>query len=433
MKIRKSLCILAFFIGVLPVSGESQYSWIQLETDAAITGMGFYNLSHGIITTGDSLVFLVRDGFHVQPELTPVNVLDDTFPSYASTISSPAWINDSTVFIQTVEGIGGDRYIKMSQDSGKTWEAVQHLGGLGFYGNPHPVGDTLLAYPIIHDALGNIRIQVLNSRGELIVDKDFYGQFAQEFVPVNRDTILFATYSDSLALYSLSADQTWKIHPEIPSTPQHPLLFTELESDSFGVVLGVRPGTPDSLFRSVDGGYTWEFVRDGENFEHLIYHRGYWWVSTSSEGNLTILQSRDNGERFSYVAEIPEGEIFAPSDRIQYWFGSDSGRVNYGIYNPNSVDDFLEIPASFRVSAYPNPFNSTVQFRITDLAPGQHYSVTIYNLLGEQVATLFTGVPEATTLQLEWQPDYESSSSGIYFLRVQTGHTIKTRKISLIR
>jgi hypothetical protein len=63
------------------------------------------------------------------------------------------------------------------------------------------------------------------------------------------------------------------------------------------------------------------------------------------------------------------------------------------------------------VQNFPNPFNSSTLIRYT-LSQKSKIELTIYNLLGEKIATLINGVQPGGQYQVRWQAD--NLSSGIY-------------------
>jgi flagellar hook assembly protein FlgD len=89
---------------------------------------------------------------------------------------------------------------------------------------------------------------------------------------------------------------------------------------------------------------------------------------------------------------------------------------------------------------YPNPFNpvTTIIFDIgLRDSPSQNATVIIYNLLGQQIKTLFDGPAPAGRYSLTWSGVDELGAqvaTGIYFVRLLTEHgTQKIRKMLLIR
>lgn len=58
-------------------------------------------------------------------------------------------------------------------------------------------------------------------------------------------------------------------------------------------------------------------------------------------------------------------------------------------------------------------------------------TLTIYNTLGQQVATLVQGEKEAGYHEVKF--DGSGLSSGVYFYRLQTGELVQTRRLLLLK
>ena len=102
---------------------------------------------------------------------------------------------------------------------------------------------------------------------------------------------------------------------------------------------------------------------------------------------------------------------------------------NTGTYT--SISDEFVNPKEFSLSQnYPNPFNPKTIINY-ELQMTNEVELSIYNLLGQKVATLVSGRRVAGQHQVEW--DATRFSSGIYFYRLKTenGHMIK--KMQLIK
>ncbi|OQX89789.1 MAG: hypothetical protein B6D65_01425 [candidate division Zixibacteria bacterium 4484_93] len=79
------------------------------------------------------------------------------------------------------------------------------------------------------------------------------------------------------------------------------------------------------------------------------------------------------------------------------------------------VDEKRIIPEKLSISAFPNPFNSQLILSIeTDRATNA--KLTMYNILGQPVAELFSGIIPAGRSKITWQPE-EKVASGMYFYR----------------
>ncbi len=111
----------------------------------------------------------------------------------------------------------------------------------------------------------------------------------------------------------------------------------------------------------------------------------------------------------------------------------------YSLSPSNTDYPFILQPSAFSLSAYPNPFNSTTTFTY-DLPQRSNVELTIFNLLGEQVAVLVQGAQEAGAHTARWQPSDgvevrrgQQVSSGIYFAKLSAGTSIKTQKVVYLR
>ena len=99
------------------------------------------------------------------------------------------------------------------------------------------------------------------------------------------------------------------------------------------------------------------------------------------------------------------------------------------------------VPSAFALSQnYPNPFNPTTTFEFSILQPG-FVSMKIFNVLGEEVATLVEKDMSAGTYSATWDADGVPSgmsskggcASGVYLCRLQAGAAIQTRSVMLLK
>lgn len=84
----------------------------------------------------------------------------------------------------------------------------------------------------------------------------------------------------------------------------------------------------------------------------------------------------------------------------------------------------------FGLESYPNPFNAATSIRYTLNEPGD-VVVSIYNVLGQHVATLVDEYQSAGQHTTTW--DAGRAASGVYFYRLQVNGAVKTRQMSLIK
>ena len=79
---------------------------------------------------------------------------------------------------------------------------------------------------------------------------------------------------------------------------------------------------------------------------------------------------------------------------------------------------------------YPNPFNPGTTIRYS-LPSRSHVTLTVFNMLGQEVALLQNGEQEAGYHEVKF--DGSGLSSGVYFYRMQAGDFVQTRRLLLLR
>ena len=89
------------------------------------------------------------------------------------------------------------------------------------------------------------------------------------------------------------------------------------------------------------------------------------------------------------------------------------------------------VPGEFTLAQnYPNPFNPTKQI-MYGLPQQSRVRLTIYNVLGQEVATLVDEEQEAGSYQVRF--DARGLASGIYFYRLQAGEFVETKNLLLVK
>jgi subtilisin family serine protease len=113
-----------------------------------------------------------------------------------------------------------------------------------------------------------------------------------------------------------------------------------------------------------------------------------------------------------------------------------SARARYRQATP--VDDNGEpnLPSAFELQQnFPNPFNPETMISYT-LQRANQVSVAVYNLLGQQIATLVDERQNAGTFSIHWDGrDYDGRpvASGVYFYRLKAGDITQTKKMILLK
>ncbi len=101
------------------------------------------------------------------------------------------------------------------------------------------------------------------------------------------------------------------------------------------------------------------------------------------------------------------------------------------------VSKLVQSPSSFSLEQnYPNPFNPLTVIRYSLPKSGTRYAVSvqlkIYNMIGEEVATIVDGMKEFGNYSVSW--DASSYPSGIYFYKLDVaGLGSDVRKMILLK
>lgn len=97
----------------------------------------------------------------------------------------------------------------------------------------------------------------------------------------------------------------------------------------------------------------------------------------------------------------------------------------------NVVEAVIEAPSVFALNQnYPNPFNPSTKINYSVAAPG-NVKLAIYNLLGQEVATLINGFMEAGQYEITF--DAKDLPSGSYIYKIETGQFVQARKMLLTK
>lgn len=113
-----------------------------------------------------------------------------------------------------------------------------------------------------------------------------------------------------------------------------------------------------------------------------------------------------------------------PNGSISYEGGSLKIPVSVALNEPN-------IPRAFFVEQnYPNPFNPTTAIKF-GLPAASQVRITIFNMLGQEVATLLDKRMDAGVHLLQF--DLNNLSTGIYVFRIQAGEWIELKRMALVK
>jgi hypothetical protein len=135
----------------------------------------------------------------------------------------------------------------------------------------------------------------------------------------------------------------------------------------------------------------------------------------------TILKS---GDRFTYI----QGVIYFSFNQYKL---VPRGSSDYGAYNTGVIKDGSAVPERFALSQnYPNPFNPATRIEY-DIPRTGMVSLKIYNILGQEVATLVDGNQIAGHYVAQF--DASRLPSGMYIYSLRSGSGTLAKKMLMIK
>lgn len=291
----------------------------------------------------------------------------------------------------TFTGMSGENhFIYHSVDYGKNWNKdsinftvslLNNLSTQSVYtfdkkGFSYVIGNNGI-YRLLND--GKSWVRKIEGLSAWIITTICLNKSEHIFIQGNFITSLGGLYT------SIDNGDTWELLTTngLPPFPD----FYQLITDSNNTLYGIT----DDLFRSKDGGITWENVSEG--LPSLI----------------TIL------------AVSPSGNIFCGT--------------NSGIYKSTpfltslKTDNNVNLHFSLKQN-YPNPFNSMTQIEFKLSFP-ENIELKIYDVLGKEISTLVKDYQQAGIHNINF--DASNLSSGIYFYMLKTKSSVDTKKMILLK
>jgi hypothetical protein len=166
-------------------------------------------------------------------------------------------------------------------------------------------------------------------------------------------------------------------------------------------------------------------------FTCLLLLVTYYVTTYSQTNNVDNLSAAPTANNFAYPQSV-----FVDSPNGHIWITDfDNHRVlRFDASSLTTMDESLmsSSPASYYLGQnYPNPFNPVTQITFSTKAAGVVVLV-VYNLLGQEIATLFNEVATANTVY-SIAFDATSLSGGIYLYSLRTLYGNEVKKMCLLK
>ncbi len=237
----------------------------------------------------------------------------------------------------------------------------------------------------------------------------------------------------------------WQLQDYVTDLPLNDIFFTD---EKHGWITGGYLNEPDFrsiLLKTSNGGETWTDIGLDQYLINDMYFADSlhgWAVGNDTTNTFSrynycgvILETYDGGESWNPVVE----NLSAPLNAIHFkdgvgWAVGGNGLIlrtdNWTTWIDQNTGQ--KYPAQYELfQNYPNPFNPKTVIRYL-LPVTSHLELSIYNILGQKVATLVNKKQSAGSFQVEW--DASGFASGVYLYKLETGNGYRqVKKLVLLK
>jgi len=245
---------------------------------------------------------------------------------------------------------------------------------------------------------------------------------------INSSGVIFAG-ANLMGIYkSTDNGATWNICSNGLTTAN---IFTLSINTNDDIYLGTVNG---GAFRSTDEGNSWiQIGLNSYQVQCFAFTPGGEIYSGTNNG---VFKSTDNGATWTHISNngLSNPYVYCLFFNSAGYLFAGTGVGLCKSVEPviTSIDDSIkEIPQSFFLfQNYPNPFNPSTVISY-QLLVGGSVMLKVYDILGNEVATLVNEEKQAGRYEVEFNA--ASLTSGVYFYQLRTESFIQTRKMILLR
>ena len=182
-------------------------------------------------------------------------------------------------------------------------------------------------------------------------------------------------------------------------------------------------------------------ISSADVFAFVETETGYTFELKAPLDSLPLGEDYEDNFVFGFEVQVNDMDDAERHNLLRWWSDDnnswqDAGLFGTAVLNPDLLtvgvnEERTPVISTFALEQnYPNPFNPETHIGYTVPADG-HVTLTVYNVLGEEVATLVNGYQTANHYTVQF--DGSSLSSGIYFYTLQTASNVWTKKMMLLK
>lgn len=225
-------------------------------------------------------------------------------------------------------------------------------------------------------------------------------------------------------------------------------VWTNQESNMSGLLLtlffpstdtGYAAGGFNSAVRTTNGGTDWTVMTPPitGTYNSIFFtsnDTGYI-AGQFEQGSLPlIMKTTDAGDSWAEQVQTEVGllhSIFFVNSNLGFACGRVGLMLKTTSGGVTGISDESQVPIKFKLKQnYPNPFNPTTVISY-QLAAHSRVSLKVYDILGNEIATLINEEKHTGTFEVKW--DASKFPSGVYFYQLKAGSFIETKKMVLLR
>jgi hypothetical protein len=167
----------------------------------------------------------------------------------------------------------------------------------------------------------------------------------------------------------------------------------------------------------------WQTKTEVNNYGFNVERR----INEGDWNSIAFIEGHGNSnspKEYSYI----DKDIFAGGSKFQYRLKQ---LDNDGSFEYSEVAEVEVVPTQYELSQnYPNPFNPSTTIRFS-LPKQTQLKINIYNMIGEQVATIAEGMYESGYHKVTFNAS--NLPSGTYIYRLQSNEFVQVKKMILLK
>jgi hypothetical protein len=336
-----------------------------------------------------------------------------------------------TLWTKTFGGYYAAGSLQQTTDGGYFIVAIEHLMlGISRLIKTDSKGDTVWTKSYKYGCYANSGLQTVDG-GYIITGSMNPGSGNHDFLLLKTDEsgdpLWTKTYGVSEWDNAWSVKQTTDGGYIIVGTMNLDSLVWLIKTDVSGDTLWTKTYGLEGL----NEGYSVQQTTDGGYIIGSTTYYGsgpshFWIIKTDASGDTLWTKTFGGSGRGQLVQQTSDGGYIIVGGTGDVWLIKlAADPVDYLSPNQN------ELPENYALyQNYPNPFNPVTVIS-WQLAVSSHVDLSIYNILGQKVATLVNKKQPVGSYQVQW--DATGFATGVYYYKIEAGEYSEVKKMILIR